>query len=120
MEAGQEPSKQDCYLSGPSPTYSITTQQCGLPHPDEYLRLHPLLLNRCAETKKYGSNERINQSSRRNTTKWWRDSHLSDEEFKTLVIRMLTEMVKYGHKVEEEVKAMLREIKEKENVQGTN
>ena len=38
----------------------------------------------------------------------------------SLVIRMLTEMVKYGHKVEEEVKAMLREIKEKENVQGTN
>ena len=47
-------------------------------------------------------------------------ANLSDAEFKSLVIRMLTEMVKYGHKVEEEVKAMLREIKEKENVQGTN
>ena len=31
---------------------------------------------------------------------------------------MLTEMVKYGHKIEEEVKAMQSEIKE--NVQGTN
>ena len=39
-------------------------------------------------------------------------------EFKTLVIRMLTEMVEYGHKIEEEMKAMESEIKE--NVQGTN
>ena len=43
---------------------------------------------------------------------------LSDAEFKTLVIRMLTEMVEYSHKVEEEVKAMQIEIKE--NVQETN
>ena len=31
-------------------------------------------------------------------------ANLSDAEFKTLVIRMLTEMVVYGHKIEEEVK----------------
>ena len=42
----------------------------------------------------------------------------SDAEFKALIIRMLTEMVKYGHKIEEKVKAMKSEIKE--NVQGTN
>ena len=42
---------------------------------------------------------------------------LSDAEFKTLVIRMLTEMVEYGHKIEEGVKAMQNEIKE--NVQET-
>ena len=34
----------------------------------------------------------------------------SDEQFKTLIIRMLTEMVEYGHKIEEEVKAMQSEI----------
>ena len=45
-------------------------------------------------------------------------ANLSDAEFKTLVIRMLTEMVVYGHKIEEKVKAMKSEIKE--NVQGTN
>ena len=44
--------------------------------------------------------------------------NLSDAEFKTLVIRMLTEMVEYSRKIEEEVKAMKSEIKE--NVQGTN
>ena len=45
-------------------------------------------------------------------------ANLSDAEFKTLVIRMFIEMVEYGHKIEEEVKAMQSEIKE--NVQGTN
>ena len=43
---------------------------------------------------------------------------LSDAEVKTPVIRMLTEMVEYGRKIEEEVKAMQSEIKE--NIQGTN
>ena len=45
-------------------------------------------------------------------------ANLSDAEFKTLEIRMLTEMVEYGCKMEEKVTAMLSEIKE--NVQGTN
>ena len=45
-------------------------------------------------------------------------SNLSDAEFKTLVISMLTEMVVHGRKIQEEVKAMKSEIKE--NVQGTN
>ena len=45
-------------------------------------------------------------------------ANLSDAEFKTLVIRMLTEMVEYCHKTEEDVKAMQSEIKE--SVQGTN
>ena len=44
--------------------------------------------------------------------------NLSDAEIKTLVIRMLTDMVEYHHKIEEEVKAMKSETKE--NVQGTN
>ena len=45
-------------------------------------------------------------------------ANLSDAEFKTLVIRMLTEMAEYSHKIEEKVKAMQNEIKE--NMQGTN
>ena len=43
---------------------------------------------------------------------------MSDAEFKTLVIRMLTEMTEYGCKIEENVKAMKSEIKE--NAQRTN
>ena len=38
-------------------------------------------------------------------------ANLSDAHFKTLVIRMLTEMIEYGCKIEEEVKAMQSEIK---------
>ena len=45
-------------------------------------------------------------------------ANLSDAAFKTLVIRMLTEMVEYGCKMGGKVKVMLSEIKE--NVQGTN
>ena len=45
-------------------------------------------------------------------------ANLSDAQFKTLVIRMLTEMVEYGCKIEEKMKAMKSEIME--NVQGTN
>ena len=45
-------------------------------------------------------------------------ANLSDAQFKTLVIRLLTEMVEYGHKMEEKVKATQSEIKK--NIQGTN
>ena len=33
-------------------------------------------------------------------------ANLSDAQFKTLVIRLPTEMVEYGHKMEEKMKAM--------------
>ena len=45
-------------------------------------------------------------------------ANLSDAEFKTLVIRMLTELVECGHKIEEKVKVMKSDIKE--YVHGTN
>ena len=45
-------------------------------------------------------------------------ANLSDAQFKTLVIRTLTELVEFGRKLDEKMKAMLRETKE--SVQGTN
>ena len=45
-------------------------------------------------------------------------ANLSDVDFKTLVIRMFTEMVEFSCKMKKEMKAMQSEIKE--NVQGTN
>ena len=45
-------------------------------------------------------------------------ANLPDAQFKTLLIRMLTEKIDYGHKIEDKVKAMISEIKK--NVQGTN
>ena len=45
-------------------------------------------------------------------------ANLSDAQFKTLVIRTLTELVEFVQKLDEKMKAMPRETKE--NVQGTN
>ena len=45
-------------------------------------------------------------------------ANLSDSQFKTLVIRMLTEGIEHGCKIKEKVKATKSEIKE--NAQGTN
>ena len=43
---------------------------------------------------------------------------LSAAQFKTLVIRMFTELIEYGRKLDEKMKAVPSEMKE--NVQGTN
>ena len=45
-------------------------------------------------------------------------ANLSDAQFKTLVIRTLTELVEFVRKLDEKMKSMPRETKE--NVQGTN
>ena len=45
-------------------------------------------------------------------------ANLSDAEFKTLVIRMLTEMIELGCKIKEQMKATQSEIKQ--NIQGSN
>ena len=39
-------------------------------------------------------------------------ANLLDAQFKTLVIRMLTELVEFGCKLDEKMRAMLRETKE--------
>ena len=44
-------------------------------------------------------------------------ANLWDAQFKTLEIKMLTELVEYGCKIEEKVEAMQSEIKK--NIQGT-
>ena len=44
--------------------------------------------------------------------------NLSDAEFKTLVIRMLRELIEYSKHIKEEMKATLSEIKK--NPQGNN
>ena len=45
-------------------------------------------------------------------------ANLTDAQFKTLVIKTLTELVEFVRKLDEKMKAMPRETKE--NVQGTN
>ena len=43
-------------------------------------------------------------------------ANLSDAEFQTLVIKMLTEMIELSHKMKEEMKVIKNKIKE--NIQG--
>ena len=69
----------------------------------------------------YGPSERTDESSRKKKKIQLSDeeiANLSDAEFKTLVIRMLTEMIELGRKIKEEMKVIQSEIKE--NIQGTN
>ena len=100
---------------GPSPTYSVTVQPPALPRPGEYLKLRPFEKQVHQEKKKaqmtehFKAPEKIQLSNEE-------IAHLSDAQFKSLVIRMLTELVEFGQKLDEEMKAMLRETKE--NVQG--
>ena len=45
-------------------------------------------------------------------------ANLSDAQFKTLVIRMLTEIIENGHEIDEKLKIMQHEIKN--SMQGTS
>ena len=47
-----------------------------------------------------------------------RKDNLSDAQFKTLVIWMFTEMVEYGRKMEEEMKAVQNEMYREPTVMG--
>ena len=84
---------------GPSPTYSVTAQEPELPCLGEHLRLRPFT-KQVHQDKKYGPNERTDQSSRKNTTNNEEIANLSDAQFKTLVIRKLTKLVEFGHKLD--------------------
>ena len=105
-------------LSDPSATDRATTRQRGLPHPGEYLRLHPLPRNRCIETKKNGPNESTDQNSRKRT-KWrgprqpirYRVQNTGNQDGQS-------ELTEFGRKMKEVMKAIQSEIKE--NIQGTN
>ena len=69
------------------------------------------------ETKKYGPNEGKEQNPEKELSDV-EIANLSDTEFKTLLVRMLKELIEYGKSIREEMKAILGEIKK--NPQETN
>ena len=91
----------------PFPTYNVTAQQHGLPRPGGIPKALPLYITGTPRKKKKKAHmkeqikapEKIQLSNEE-------IANLSDAQFKTLVIRMLTELVEYGHKIEEKGKAM--------------
>ena len=101
----------------PSSTYSVTTQLCK-PGPGEYLRLGPLYVIGTPRQKKMAQRKEQIKAPEKIQLSNKEIANLSDAQFKTLIIRMLTDLVEYGCKLDEKMKAMLSEIKE--NVQGTN
>ena len=87
-----------------------------LPHPGEHLSSAPYNVTAVLRQKSMAlMKEQI--KTRKIELSIEETANLSDAEFKTLVIRMLTEMVQYGWKIEEKMKAMKSQIKE--YVQGT-
>ena len=61
------------------------------------------------ETKKYGPKERTEKKPEKERNEM-EIANLSDEEYKTLVIRRLRELTEYGKSIREEMKATLSEI----------
>ena len=78
---------------GPSPTYSITVQQPALPCPGEHLRLRPLYVIGMPRQKKMTQMKEQIKAPEKIQLSDEDIANLSDAEFKTLVSRMLTEMV---------------------------
>ena len=83
-----------------------------MPHPGEHLALHPYYVTGMPRQKNVAQLKAQIKAPEKIQLSNEEIAKLSDAEFKTLVIRMLTEMIEYGHKIEEEVKAMQSEIKE--------
>ena len=80
-------------------------QPPALPRPGEYLKLRPFEKQVHQEKKKaqmtehFKAPEKIQLSNEK-------IGSLSDAQFKTLVIRKLTELVEFGHKLDEKIKVM--------------
>ena len=95
---------------GPSPTYSITAQQPALPRPQGTPKAPPLKVTDKPRQKKkmaqmtehFKAPEKIQLSEEE-------IANLSDAQFKTLIIKTLTELVEFGWKIDEKMKAILRE-----------
>ena len=103
-------------LSDPSPTDSTTMQQRGLAQPGKYLKLCPLTTGAPRQRNMAQMKEQIKTPEKKLSKK--EIDNLSDAEFKTLILRILTELIELGRKMKEEMKATQSEIKQ--NIQGTN
>ena len=81
-----------------------------------YIRLCPLTTGAPRQRNMAQMKEQIKTPEKKLSKK--EIDNLSDAEFKTLIIRILTELIELGRKMKEEMKATQSEIKQ--NIQGTN
>ena len=105
---------------GPLPHIQHHNAGRGLPPTGKYLRLYLFQRHRFTKTKKYGRTDQMKEQIKTPEKELSNEgiANLSDAQFKTLVIRMFTEMTECRCKTEEEVRAMQSDMKE--NVQGAN
>ena len=101
MKSSGEWSRRHCSLSAPPPPTASQSSDQPYPAPGEHLRLRPFKVTEAPRQKKkkmaqmtehFKAPEIIQLSSEQ-------IPNLSDAQFKTLVIRMLTELVEFGKKI---------------------
>ena len=87
LKAERKLRKWHCSISDPSPTYSATTYQLGLPCLGKYLRPRPLLCNRCTKTKKIQPKWKNRSKIQKKTSAqgdsqpiWWRVQNTSNQD----------------------------------------
>ena len=80
---------------GPSPTYSVIAQRPALPRPGEHLRLRPLKDQKRQDKKKKAQLTEHVKAPEKIQLSEEEIANLSDAQFKTLVIKMLTELVEF-------------------------
>ena len=95
--------QRHCSLSAPPPR---TVSQCSDQHYPTLVNTEGStpLRNRCTKTKKKDQMKEQIKAPEKIQLSYEEIANLPDAQFKTLVIRMLREMVEYGCKIQEEVK----------------
>ena len=116
-ENWQKQSKWHCSLSDPPPHTVSQHLDVGYPALVNTRGSAPLC-SRCIERKKMAQMKEQIKAPEKIQLRNEEIANLSDAQFKTLVIGMLTELVEFSRKLDEKMKAMKNEIKE--DVQGTN
>ena len=107
----EQASKWHCSLFDPSPTDSATTQQRGLPCPGEYVSPAPYNITGVLRQRNMAQMKEQMKTPEKEVSDE-KIVNLSDAEFKTLVIRKLTELIKLGRKMKEQMKATQSKIKQ--------
>ncbi|KAF6104113.1 hypothetical protein HJG60_011160 [Phyllostomus discolor] len=104
---------------GPCPNIQHHSPATEVPHPGEHLRLCPSYTTGTTRPKGGGKMAQTELKAPQSVLLSKREIvNLSDAQLKALVIRMLTELVESGHKLDEQMKATISEMKK--NAQGTN
>ena len=100
LESGARAEQLSSTVPSLAPPPQTAPQQTGLSRPSKYLRLCPLNIAGALRQRNMAQMKEEIKTPEKELSDEERDN-LSDAEFKTLVIRMLTELVEFGCKLDE-------------------